>query len=152
MQRATHHPTPPLFPYPVHAKGTPGGGSAPESSEESGHSPDPDQGEGGRALFCKVCRSKITRRELAMRIDGKHRHVFFNPHGLVFEIGCFASAKNIIPGGPKTDEFTWFPGYAWQAVGCSGCSSMLGWRYFGKNGGFYGLILSALIEGEDLGR
>ncbi len=74
---------------------------------------------------------EITRRELAMRIDGKHRHVFSTrTAGLRNRLLCLG--ENIIPGGPKTDEFTWFPGYAWQAVGCSGCSSMLGWRYFGK--------------------
>lgn len=113
--------------------------------------PDPVTSEDRRALLCKACRSKITRLDLGMVVNGSHRHVFFNPQGLVFELGCFASAKNVIPTGPKTDEFTWFPGYVWQVVACTGCSSQLGWRYTGSQGGFFGLILSALIE-ETSGR
>lgn len=98
------------------------------------------------ALHCKSCRTKISRHDLSMRIGGKHLHVFFNPHGLVFEIGCFESAKNIMANGNPTEEFTWFPGYAWQALTCTGCSTMLGWRYAGNDHGFYGLILSALTD------
>lgn len=112
--------------------------------------PKTSTGENGRILICKTCRSKITRRDLGMRVDGKHQHVFFNPHGYVFELGCFASAKNVIASGPKSDEFTWFPGFDWQAVGCTGCSTQLGWRYTSKNkGGFFGLILTNLAEEED---
>lgn len=107
---------------------------------------DDDVEHGRRKLVCKFCRSVITRPDLGMEIDGKHHHVFFNPHGYVFELGCFASAKNIVPTGPKTDEFTWFPGYAWQVVACAGCQAQLGWRYTGNHGGFYGLILKALVE------
>ncbi len=139
------------YPIPLSVKGEPGDGSGPNGNKQPDKSSETGTGEGGRALFCKNCRSKITRRALGMRIDGQHRHVFFNPHGLVFEIGCFASARNVAVTGPKTDEFTWFPGYIWQAVGCTGCSTMLGWRYSGSKGGFFGLILNALIEEEDIG-
>lgn len=109
---------------------------------------DTGTGHGGRVLVCKLCRSTITRRDLGMEIDGKHQHVFFNPHGYVFELGCFASAKNVVPAGPKSEEFTWFPGYAWQVVACTGCATQLGWRYTGQGGGFFGLIVNALIEEE----
>jgi hypothetical protein len=107
---------------------------------------EPVTGETGGVLVCKVCRSKITRRNLGMEVNGSHRHVFFNPHGQVFELGCFASAKNILPTGPKTSEFTWFSGFDWQVVACTGCITQLGWRYTGPHGGFFGLILSSLIE------
>jgi hypothetical protein len=99
-------------------------------------------------LVCRACRSRITRRDLGMEINGRHRHVFFNPEGLVFELGCFASARNLTAAGPETGEFTWFPGYRWQVVLCTGCSSQLGWRYVGDDGGFFGLILKALLEEE----
>ncbi|MCJ2166002.1 MULTISPECIES: cereblon family protein [unclassified Pseudodesulfovibrio] len=102
--------------------------------------------ETGSVLVCRVCRSRITRRDLGMEVHGSHRHVFFNPHGQVFELGCFASAKNILPTGPKTGEFTWFSGFDWQAVACTGCITHLGWRYTGSHGGFFGLILASLIE------
>ena len=108
--------------------------------------PDLDESGHDAALVCRFCRSRITRRDLGMEVEGSHRHVFFNPHGEVFEVGCFASAKNILPTGPKTDEFTWFPGFEWQAVACTGCIAQLGWRFTGKNSGFFGLILTALTE------
>lgn len=117
--------------------------NAPDPNTE----PEASVGGSRRALVCKTCRTRITRHDLAMEINGKHHHVFFNPQGYVFELGCFASAKNIIPTGPRTDEFTWFPGYAWQVVACAGCNAQLGWRYTSSTtGGFFGLILTALID------
>jgi len=123
-----------------------GGGAGNEIAEDKESKA--STGHGGRKLVCKLCRSVITRQELGMEVNGQHRHVFFNPHGYVFELGCFASAKNVVPTGPKTDEFTWFPGLTWQVVACAHCASQLGWRYTGGDGGFYGLILTALIEEE----
>jgi hypothetical protein len=128
----------------------PGGGSSdgPGSGERPTERLAPVEAETGGVLVCRACRSRITRRDLGMEINGRHRHVFFNPDGLVFELGCFASAKNLTPAGPETGEFTWFPGYRWQVVLCTGCSSQLGWRYVGDDGGFFGLILKALMEEE----
>lgn len=123
----------------------PGG---PGAGEGPGERPEPVDAETGGVLVCRACRSRITRRDLGMEINGRHRHVFFNPEGLVFELGCFASARNLAPAGPETDEFTWFPGYRWQVVLCTGCSTQLGWRYVGGDGGFFGLILKALLEEE----
>ncbi|WP_419786067.1 cereblon family protein [Pseudodesulfovibrio sp.] len=97
-------------------------------------------------LVCRACRTSITRPDLAMEVNGSHRHVFFNPHGLVFELGCFASAWNVSVSGPESDEFTWFPGYTWQVVICAGCAAQLGWRYTSARGGFFGLIVAALDE------
>ena len=120
------------------------GGTGPDGRPIEGL--DPVEAEIGGVLVCRACRSRITRRDLGMEINGRHRHVFFNPDGLVFELGCFASAKNLSPAGPETGEFTWFPGYRWQVVLCTGCSTQLGWRYVGDEGGFFGLILKALME------
>lgn len=135
-------------PFTLREKTGPDPRSGPhDDAPDPDKTPEPSAGEGGRRLVCKACRTRITRRDLGMEIDGKHHHVFFNPHGYVFELGCFASAKNVIPTGPRTDEFTWFPGYAWQVVACAGCNSQLGWRYISPTaGGFFGLILNALIE------
>jgi hypothetical protein len=125
--------------------GGPGDGA---DENAPGGSSQPVEAETGGVLVCRACRSRITRRDLGMEINGRHRHVFFNPQGLVFELGCFASARNLMPAGPETDEFTWFPGYRWQVVLCTGCSTQLGWRYVGEQGGFFGLILKALLEEE----
>lgn len=123
--------------------------------KDTPHRPDGAPGPEGETaaarpvLVCRACRTAITGPEHAMEVNGSHRHVFFNPHGFVFELGCFASARNVVPTGPKTDEFTWFAGHAWQAVLCAGCAGLLGWRYTGEGGGFFGLILPALAEGHD---
>ena len=139
-----------ITPYRV-LRDVPGNGSHPlDGRSKPDDKPETGTSEGGRVLVCTVCRSKITRRDLGMEIEGRHRHVFFNPQGYVFELGCFASARNVIVAGPKTDEFTWFPGFEWQVVGCTGCATQLGWRYTsGSLGGFFGLILANLMEEDD---
>ncbi|BDQ37897.1 hypothetical protein SYK_22570 [Pseudodesulfovibrio nedwellii] len=119
--------------------------SDPEHAEPK-QDPAAETSEDRTRLLCKACRSRITRQDLGMEVDGSHRHVFFNPHGEVFELGCFASAKNILPTGPRSDEFTWFPGFEWQVIACTGCLTQLGWRYTGQHGGFFGLIVALLIE------
>ena len=98
-------------------------------------------------LLCAVCRRAITRLEARIVMNGKHTHVFFNPQGIVFEIGCFATAFGCAHVGQATTEFTWFPGYAWRIAICAGCSAHLGWHYQGEGGQFYGLILANLVEG-----
>lgn len=132
-------------------KNAPGKNCGPDQTTPDG-APDPDSNPDTArpVLVCRVCRTVVTRPDLAVKVDGSHRHVFFNPHGLVFDLGCFASARNVLPTGPRTDEFTWFAGYRWQAVVCAGCAGLLGWRYTGQEHAFFGLILPALIEtGED---
>lgn len=146
--RTAGHP-PPLF------KKAPGKDHEPDRNAPDGvpdGSPDPDSNPDTArpVLVCRACRTVVTRPELAVEVNGSHRHVFFNPHGFVFDLGCFASARNVLPTGPRTDEFTWFAGYRWQAVVCAGCAGLLGWRYTGQGHAFFGLILPALTEtGED---
>lgn len=46
--------------------------------------------------------------------------------------------------GTLSNEFTWFPGYAWRYVHCSHCGNHLGWKYFAEKPNlmpkyFYGL-------------
>ncbi|MFH1913687.1 MAG: cereblon family protein [Pseudomonadota bacterium] len=116
--------------------------NAPGNASDTGSSPDPAR----PVLVCRACGMAVTTRELAVAVNGAHSHVFFNPYGHVFEIGCFASARNILPTGPRTAEFSWFAGYAWQALVCAGCAGMLGWRFTGHGHAFFGLILPALVE------
>lgn len=124
------------------------GHNAPSSSvtEKTDETSSATTGTNGPVLVCKLCRAVITRKDLGMKINGKHHHVFFNPHGLVFEIGCFASARHLAVASPKSEEFSWFPGYAWESMVCSECFAHLGWRFTGRDGGFYGLILANLVE------
>lgn len=99
-----------------------------------------------RHLLCRTCLRKITRDDARVEIEGRHVHVFCNPYGLVFEIGCFAEAPGCTTLGLPTAEFTWFAGHEWQIALCRGCRAHLGWRYTGLHGGgFFGLILTNLV-------
>lgn len=100
-----------------------------------------------RILVCRQCRQGITDPSSRIQMQGAHRHVFFNPHGIVFEIGCFSQAYGCAMTGSPTMEFTWFEGYAWRIAVCSSCFTHLGWQYLsGSGGSFFGLILSQLEE------
>jgi len=96
------------------------------------------------ALFCKLCLNQITRKDQAIRINGSHSHTFFNPHGIVFELGCFRDAPGCQLMGEPTSEFTWFSGSVWQFALCRTCGGHLGWYYETGESGFYGLLPARL--------
>jgi hypothetical protein len=107
-----------------------------------------EKDESGR-LYCATCGRLITRQDQQVPVGGAQIHTFRNPHGLVFKIGCFATAPGCDQVGEATEEWTWFPGYSWQVAVCMGCGSHLGWRYLSRAGdGFYGLILRQLRVGH----
>jgi hypothetical protein len=99
--------------------------------------------------LCKACRAKITTSAMRIAVHGKHAHICANPHGLVFEVGCFSLASGCLTVGAPTEEFTWFPGYAWCIALCLQCTAHLGWHYRSAQAGeFYGLILTNLVEDQ----
>jgi hypothetical protein len=105
--------------------------------------------ENGQWYCCSTCNLKITPVSQAIKINNSHNHVFPNPAGLVFEIGCFLIAPGCHNSGSPTSECSWFGNYLWRFSGCSGCGSHLGWFYLnsGSSSGrssFYGLILAHL--------
>jgi hypothetical protein len=99
-----------------------------------------------RQILCRHCRQGITQPEERISVQGAHRHTFANPHGIVFEIGCFKTVRNCAAGGPASGEFTWFSGYRWRILICGACLTHLGWM-FASSGfeTFYGLILDRLV-------
>ena len=98
-------------------------------------------------ILCRQCRQAITRPAERIEVQGTHRHTFANPHGLVFEIGCFHHAVGCGYAGAASDEFTWFPGYSWKICFCALCLTHLGWIFSSPGGNaFHGLILDRLIE------
>ncbi|MBW2658334.1 MAG: hypothetical protein JRC87_01855 [Deltaproteobacteria bacterium] len=99
-----------------------------------------------QALFCASCARRITGRDQAITVDGSHSHTFFNPDGVVFELGCFRSAPGCLQAGEATSEFTWFNGYLWCFCLCRNCGVHLGWHYLREERDFFGLILSRLRE------
>jgi len=100
-------------------------------------------------LLCAACNARVTRQSWRRAVKGSDTHVFCNPAGLVFELGCFSAAPGALALGPVSTEFTWFAGCAWQIAVCRACTTHLGWRYASLAAveqGFYGLILDALVE------
>ena len=98
-------------------------------------------------IVCRQCRHTITRPTERMAMQGSHQHTFANPHGIVFEIGCFKNATGCGYAGAATDEFSWFPGYSWRICFCSMCLTHLGWLFTSNAGdGFHALILDRIIE------
>ena len=81
-------------------------------------------------------------------MNGRHDHVCANPHGIAFEIGCFAHARGSMAVGPRSSEFSWFPGYTWQLNACRTCHAHLGWRFQASGRHFHGLILNRLLPSD----
>jgi hypothetical protein len=98
-----------------------------------------------RQYWCARCTTRVTDEDAAIEVGGAHRHRCVNPAGEPFELGCFAEAPGCISTGEPTDEFTWFPGYAWSFACCANCSAHLGWCYEGGGPRFYGLIFARLV-------
>ncbi len=103
--------------------------------------------EAEKYIICRQCHQAITRPVERISIQGSHRHTFANPHGIVFEIGCFKDVTGCGYAGEATDEFSWFAGYRWRICFCSMCLTHLGW-IFSSNAGdiFHGLILDRIIQ------
>lgn len=98
-------------------------------------------------ILCRDCLYPITRPAERISVQGQHHHTFANPHGIVFEIGCFRNAPGCGYVGAATDEFTWFAGYRWRVCVCAACLTHLGWLFEAASGeAFHGLILDRLIE------
>lgn len=100
-----------------------------------------------RWLRCAHCGRRIARNADRMSVNGRFAHVFNNPAGYVFEVGCFAMAEGCVNEGHPTMEFTWFAGFSWRLAVCGACRSHLGWFFQSMKGAsFYGLILANLSE------
>ena len=103
--------------------------------------------EEGEYIFCRQCHQAITRPAERIAVQGAHRHTFANPHGIVFDIGCFKKVEGCNYTGISTTEFSWFAGYSWRVCFCAMCTTHLGWVFSSQDGDiFYGLILDRLIE------
>jgi hypothetical protein len=99
---------------------------------------------------CRTCRQPIASRSTLFGSSDRPQ-VFANPHGLVFEIFAFRAARGLVGVGGVTADFSWFPGYAWRVVCCSGCLTHLGWHYTTVTSAmappeFFGLLANELTE------
>lgn len=98
-------------------------------------------------LLCRACGNAVTVHENRIEVGGKHHHTFFNPAGLVFELGCFKAAPGCQAVDEASAEFSWFAGYVWRVGLCRKCLSHLGWQFQSGDDLFYGLIISRLQDG-----
>ena len=97
-----------------------------------------------QSIICKNCGNPLTVQGSMISVDGKHTHIFTNPAGVIFEIGCFSSADGCIIIGDSNLQHTWFEGFGWSFSHCSDCLVHLGWFYQSVNESFFGLILKHL--------
>lgn len=110
---------------------------------------DEEKKEEEKPILCAQCNAIITRPTERIEVQAAHQHTFFNPYGIIFQIGCFRQAPGCRYLGPATEEFSWFPGYSWRIAICNSCLTHLGWLYTAPDKeGFHGLILDCLIQPE----
>jgi hypothetical protein len=137
---ATAQKRPPWFKQPPNLPGRPGSGSRPENLPQTAVPADE------QPIVCRSCLFPITRPDQRMVMQGAHEHTFANPHGIVFQIGCFRSADGCGYLGAPTDEFTWFAGFQWRIALCANCLVNVGWLFTSPGGTrFHGLILDRLL-------
>jgi uncharacterized CHY-type Zn-finger protein len=102
-------------------------------------------------IYCAICGHVITSVGARFKMNGSCEHTFTNPHGYVYTITCFKNAPGTKNAGEETEEYTWFPGYAWSYALCGQCTSHLGWVFAKQRADiFYGLI-SERISGKKSG-
>ena len=97
------------------------------------------------AVLCSFCYGAVTDTDNCIAVNGSHSHIFANPHGYVFEIGCYKRAAGCVAMPAPSVEFSWFRGYHWQVAICKTCSSHLGWYFQSNESSFFGLIQKYLI-------
>ena len=105
-----------------------------------------DEPEDERVLRCTSCDHPITRAANRIARDGRHIHVFTNPHGYTFQIACFDDAPGAAALGAPSDEWAWFAGFSWRMAACRGCSEHLGWSFENADTLFWGLITAKVYE------
>ena len=120
-----------------------GGGHRDDAPEEQ--TEDIALSEDEELILCRHCSQPVTHPSERIEKLGAHQHTYANPHGIVFEIGCFRLADGCGYTGPKSGEFTWFKGYDWRIAVCKSCLTHLGWLFASTGGDrFHGLILDRL--------
>ncbi|MCG8688439.1 MAG: cereblon family protein [Desulfobacterales bacterium] len=119
-------------------------------SEQSGTQTEPEvKEESDPVITCKNCMGLVTKPDFRMQVEQQFSHTFANPHGHVFEIGCFSRADGCIESSVPSDDFSWFNGYVWSIGLCRNCKIQLGWIFLAtkmdRPQKFYGLILDQLV-------
>ncbi|MCC6624866.1 MAG: hypothetical protein IT385_26695 [Deltaproteobacteria bacterium] len=116
---------------------------APDAASETSHEAAPLH-----PIRCAACRHPITTREAGIVVDGRHDHRCVNPHGVIFDIGCYTNAPGLVVVGEPEAFFSWFPGTTWQIGLCVGCHAHLGWLFVGRERPFVALVLDRITHDQ----
>lgn len=95
-------------------------------------------------VYCASCSAVITRIESQIEVNGAYDHIFTNPYGFEFHVGCFRDAHGCSISGAPNAADSWFPGYLWRLALCTECTAHLGWSFEGGDLPFFGLILDRI--------
>lgn len=104
-----------------------------------------DKSDDKEFLCCVNCHNPITHQTHGIYINESHQHTFANPHGIIYQIACFAQAPGCVAISQPENYFSWFPGYTWQVAVCEQCFNLLGWVFCSSTNKFFGLISNKLI-------
>lgn len=103
-----------------------------------------------RVLTCKECNHKMADRSdvFSMSQSGP-QGAYVNPHGYVHEMITVRKATGVYLNGRPSTLYSWFPGYAWTILQCSGCHCHVGWKFTASNKAllpkkFWGLCRAAI--------
>lgn len=81
-------------------------------------------------MACGRCRLSICHHEQLFHMSAEGPvSAFVNPGGVVHETATFYKATNLVLVGSKSEEHSWFPGYAWTIAVCAQCRGHIGWRF-----------------------
>ncbi|KAM0065772.1 putative Lon, substrate-binding domain, PUA-like superfamily [Helianthus debilis subsp. tardiflorus] len=85
-------------------------------------------------IKCRSCQTLIANRSdmLVMSTDGP-LGAYVNPSGYVHEIMTLLKASGLALIGVPTEEYSWFPGYAWTVAYCATCEYQMGWLFTATN-------------------
>jgi hypothetical protein len=97
-------------------------------------------------LACRACAAFIAELSSRIEVNGAHAHSFINPAGLIFRVGCLASAPGVLGIGEESDHWSWFSGFSWRAAACCACGEHLGWCFRSSHARFVAVILDKVAE------
>ena len=81
-------------------------------------------------MSCGRCQLRICHHEQLFHMSAEGPvSAFVNPGGVVHETATFYKATNLALVGSKSEEHSWFPGYAWTIAVCARCRGHIGWRF-----------------------
>lgn len=85
--------------------------------------------ENNTSFGCASCKSVIcSRHDVIPMSKAGALNAYINPGGYIHETITVRAANNVLLASPWSNEYSWFPGYAWRYAYCA-CNRHLGWCY-----------------------